>query len=98
MHVKEDSYVRRPAATASSESLTVVDVSERRFDATPLDTALWSWNNAADGEGDKYYEAVAALARAGARFDRGHCRDAAVLDRIAGDARMQAALRGEQTR
>jgi ankyrin repeat protein len=80
-----------------------VDAKDQRFHATPLDVALWSWNNAAEEDREGYYEAVAALARAGGALDRDHWRDrtqgdSPVLRRVDSDARMQAALRGELPR
>jgi len=80
-----------------------VDARDVRFHATPLDVALWSWNNAAEDDRDGYYEAVTVLVRAGASLDRDHWRDrmkgdSPVLRRIDSDARMQAALRGETPR
>jgi ankyrin repeat protein len=77
-----------------------VHVKDDRFHATPLDMALWTWNNASAEEvRRRCCEAIALLVRAGAKFDREHWRDprkhSTMLDRIGSDARMQAALRGE---
>ncbi|MFN3325295.1 MAG: ankyrin repeat domain-containing protein [Bryobacteraceae bacterium] len=80
-----------------------VDVKDDRFHATPLDTALWRWQNS-EGEREeareRCYEAIALLARAGARLQPDHWKHpgeerSPMLDMIASDARMEAALRGE---
>lgn len=78
-----------------------VDAKDNRFHATPLDVALWKWNRTSDGEErEQSYEAVALLARAGAKLDPDRWRDpkedrSLILERIDSDPRMQAALRGE---
>jgi ankyrin repeat protein len=77
-----------------------VDAKDRRFHATPLDTALWTWNNSPKEEYQRCYEAVSLLARAGAKLDRDHWRGpgndrSAMLEKIDSDLRMLAALRGE---
>jgi ankyrin repeat protein len=77
-----------------------VDAKDNRFHATPLDMALWTWNNKPEEEvRQRPYEAVALLVRAGAKLDPDHWRDAdghsTMLDKISSDLRMQAALRGE---
>ena len=78
-----------------------VGATDYRFHATALDTALWTWANASeDNNRESCYEAVSLLARAGARLDREHWREAAkdgspMLGRIDSDSRMLAALRGE---
>jgi len=78
-----------------------VDVKDYRFHATPLDMALWTWDNTPDKETrERCYEAIALLARAGAKLDRDHWRDpgkdgSAMLGKIDSDSRMLAALRGE---
>ncbi len=72
-----------------------------RFHAIPLDMALWTWGNADNEEvREPFYQAIALLARAGAKLDREHWRDpekesSAMLDKIASDPHMLAALRGE---
>jgi ankyrin repeat protein len=77
-----------------------VDAKDDRFHATPLDTVLWTWNNASSEEVRlRCYDAVALLVRAGAKFDADHWRDSqkysAMLEKINADRRIQAALRGE---
>jgi ankyrin repeat protein len=78
-----------------------VDAKERRFQATPLDVALWTWDNIPNEEDrERCYEAIALLARAGAKLDRDHWRDpgkdgSVMLERIDSDVRMLAALRGD---
>jgi ankyrin repeat protein len=78
-----------------------VDAKDYRFHATPLDTALWTWSNATKEEKREYcYQAVALLARAGAKLDRDHWLDpgkdvSVMLDKIDSDVRMLAALRGD---
>ena len=77
-----------------------VDARDAHFHATPLDTALWTWNNAATEEvRERCYNAVALLVRAGATLDLNHWRDSQkhspMLEQIKADRRMQAALRGE---
>ena len=77
-----------------------VDAKDERFHATPLDMALWTWHNTEKPEDrERCYEAIALLARAGARLDRDHWRDPAtdsspMLEKIDSDPRMLAALRG----
>jgi len=78
-----------------------IDAKDRRFHATPLDTALWTWVNAPEEmDRERCYEVVALLARAGAKLNRDQWREAGeddspMLDRIDSDTRMSAALRGE---
>lgn len=77
-----------------------VDTRDTRFHATPLDTVLWTWNNASTEEARRRcYNAVALLVRAGAALDLDQWRDSrkysAMLEQINSDWRMQAALRGE---
>jgi hypothetical protein len=62
--------------------------------------ALWTWNSTPEEEvRQRCYEAIALLARAGAKLDPDHWRDpqkqSIMLDKINSDSRMQAALRGE---
>jgi len=79
-----------------------VEAKDYRFHATALDTALWTWVNAPEEKDrERCYEVVAMLARAGAKLDRDHWREAGkddspMLDRIESDSRMLAALRGEE--
>src|SRR5262249_7350561 len=78
-----------------------VEVTDNRFHATPLDEALWTWTNASEDKNRELcYEAVALLARAGAKLDRDQWRGperdgSAMLSEIDSDLRMLAALRGE---
>lgn len=78
-----------------------VDAKDDRFHATPLDTVLWAWNNAPhEAARERCYEAVALLARAGAKLDRDHWRDpgqdrSRMSEKIDSDVRMLAALRGQ---
>src|SRR5262249_37821252 len=77
-----------------------VHVEDDRFHATPLDRALWTWNNTPEEEvRQRCYEAIALLVRAGAKLDPDHWCDpqkhSIMLDKINSDLRMQAALRGE---
>jgi ankyrin repeat protein len=67
-----------------------VDARDNRFHATALDTVLWTWHRAdTEDRRERCYEAVALLARAGAKFDPDRWRE-----KIAADPRMQAALNG----
>lgn len=81
-----------------------VDVKDNCFDATPLDMALWTWDNTPNKEKrDRCYEAIALLAQAGAKLDPDHWRDAqedgsGMLRKIDADPRMLAALRGDMPR
>jgi ankyrin repeat protein len=77
-----------------------IHVKDNRFHATPLDMALWTWDNKPEAEvRERCYESIALLARAGAKLDPDHWRDpdgrSTMLDRIEADSRMQAALGGE---
>jgi Ankyrin repeats (3 copies) len=77
-----------------------VDVKDKRFDGTPLGWALYGWGSSpTKTERRGYYEAVALLARAGAkRNPQGSEDDEQRLradKKIQSDARMMAALRGE---
>ena len=78
-----------------------VSLTENNYHATPLDVALWAWQNSRDRENhDRCYEVVALLVRAGAKLDPQHWRDpetneSAMLEKIRADRRMQAALGGE---
>jgi len=77
-----------------------VDAKDARHDGTPLGWALYAWGTSPDrAERRGYYEAVALLARAGAKLDPQWYEED--LDRlrtakkIQSDARMLAALRGQ---
>jgi len=80
-----------------------IDAKDSRFHATPLDMALWTWNNSPKEKArERCYQAIALLARAGALLDRGHWSDpgqdtSAMLRKIDSDPRMLAALRGDMT-
>jgi ankyrin repeat protein len=53
-----------------------VEARDNRLHATPLDTTLWTWANASEDKNRECcYEAVALLARAGAKLDRGQWRE-----------------------
>jgi len=75
------------------------DIKDESYDGTPLDWALYAWGGAAETVGDRYYDVVAQLARAGAKLaaawyddDPDRRRSAAKLK---ADPRMLSALRGE---
>jgi ankyrin repeat protein len=77
-----------------------IDAKDFRYHATPLDTVLWTWNKTSESPRDNCYQAIALLARAGAKLDRDHWRDpgkesSTMLDKIDSDPRMLAALRGD---
>lgn len=76
-----------------------IDVKDSRYDAIPLDMALWTWHNTPDEERrDRCYEAIALLAGVGAKLDREHWRGPqgfGILGMIDSDPRMLAALRGD---
>lgn len=80
-----------------------VDVKDKGFRATPLDVALWVWNNSEDrAERERCYEVIVLLARAGATLDTEHWPGPVgdrpgMLDKIDSDPRMLAALRGERS-
>jgi ankyrin repeat protein len=80
-----------------------IDGKDRRFHATPLDMALWTWHNTRNDEDrERCYQAIALLARAGAKLDRDHWRDPAkdsslMLEEIDSDPRMLSALRGDMS-
>ncbi len=77
-----------------------VEVKDHRFHATPLDVALYVWQNNTDRETrDRCYEVVALLARAGAQFDPQQWHNPeevgpGMSGKIHSDPRMSAALRG----
>jgi ankyrin repeat protein len=70
-----------------------VNWKENQFDATPLDVALWRWDQL-ERKTDACYDAVTALVRAGAVLDPHHWRHSEMLAKIAADARMGKALEG----
>jgi ankyrin repeat protein len=75
-----------------------VEVKDSRFHAMPIDMALWTWDNTPNWRArDRCYEAIAVLARAGAKLDPDHWRDdrSGILRKIDADPQMLAALRGE---
>ena len=78
-----------------------VDAKEKSSRATPLDAALWVWNNSRDSAArERCYEVIARLARAGAKLEPQQWSDPCddrpgILEKIRSDSRMQAALRGE---
>jgi len=79
---------------------TSVDVKDKPFQSTAMDVVLWTWDNTADKAArERCYEAIALLARAGAKLDPNQWRDpdeehAVMLERVSSDPRMMAALRG----
>jgi ankyrin repeat protein len=78
-----------------------VDAIEKSFNATPLDVALWAWNNARDRNfRERCYDMVALLVRTGATLDPQHWTNpdgsSAMLDAIHSDIRMEAALQGKE--
>ncbi len=78
-----------------------VDVIDETYRSTPLDVALWVWNNSPDTpESKRCYEVIALLARAGAKLDPQQWYDpqegrSRTMEKIHADLRMLAALRGE---
>src|SRR4030095_16578329 len=78
-----------------------VDVIDETYRSTPLDVALWVWNNSPDmAESKRCYEVIALLVRAGAKLDPQQWYDpqegrSLMMEKIHADARMSAALRGE---
>ena len=78
-----------------------VDAIDETFHSTPLDVALWVWNNSSETAVSKRcYEAVALLVRAGAKLDPQHWYDpqegrSRMMEKIHADPLMLAALRGE---
>jgi ankyrin repeat protein len=79
-----------------------IDIRDNRYNAIPLDMALWVWANTTSSEKrERCYAAVAVLAKAGARLDREHWSgpgddQPGMLEKIDGDPRMLAALKGEE--
>jgi hypothetical protein len=78
-----------------------VNAKDNRFHAIPLDVALWTWRRTRDPEArERCYEAIALMVRAGAKFDPDQWREPnedrpAMLEKIAADPSIQAALRSE---
>lgn len=76
-----------------------VHAKDESFDGTPLEWALYQWGNSPRwAERGRYYEAVARLARAGAKLDPRWAEDdeerKRAMKKLRSDPRMQAALRG----
>ena len=77
---------------------SLVDAKDESFGGTPLDWALYAWGNAPEkgDERGRYYEVLALLVRAGARFDPQWYEDDEDRRRAAtkmqSDPRMLAAL------
>jgi len=72
-----------------------IDVRDQRYGGTPLDRALYAWNNSLPSP-EHYYEVVALLVQAGARLDPEVDDDGRhAAEKIRSDPRMVAALRGE---
>jgi hypothetical protein len=89
------------AATVLLQHGAPVDVKERSFRATPLDVALWVWNETTDGvRRERCYEMITLLSEAGSKLDPQHWTNAdgtsLMLDAIRLDARMKAALQGRR--
>jgi ankyrin repeat protein len=74
-----------------------IDATDDAFHGTPLDWALYQWGNATrpEIEADRYYETVALLDRAGARFDLRSQHDEGVRRACDSDPGMRLALQGE---
>lgn len=78
-----------------------VDTLDDSFGGTALGWALYQWGNSPYwAERGRYYEVVARLVRAGAKLDPGwfevdDVERQRAAKKVRGDARMQAALRGE---
>jgi hypothetical protein len=78
-----------------------VDARDIQFHAAPIDMALWTWSHTEDKAArERCYEAIAMLARAGAKLDPDQWREpgeenSVMLQNIHSDPRMLAALRGE---
>ena len=83
------------------ESGSPVEAIDESYSSTPLDVALWVWNNSADtAESKRCYEVIALLARAGAKLNTQQWYDpqegrSRMAEKIHADPRMLAALRGE---
>jgi ankyrin repeat protein len=79
----------------------LVDAKDESFGGTSLDWALYAWGNATEGEGESggYYEVVALLIVAGARFDpqwyEGDDDRQRAARKMRSDPRMLAALAGK---
>ena len=77
-----------------------VDVKDKNFQATPLDVALWVWQNSQDpARRERCYDVVRLLARAGAKLDPQQWAQPGadapgMLDKIEADPRMTEALSG----
>lgn len=78
-----------------------VDAIDESYHSTPLDVALWVWNNSPERpESKRCYEVIALLARAGARLEPQQWYDpqegrSRMLEKIRADPLMLAALQGE---
>jgi ankyrin repeat protein len=78
-----------------------IDVKDDNFHATPLDVALYTWDNSSDTpRRERCYEVILLLAQAGSELDPGQWHDPnddrpGMLEKIRSDSRMRAALRGE---
>jgi len=76
-----------------------VDVRGKNHDGTPLDWALYAWGGAPDGDGERYYDVVAQLSKAGSTLGASWYEDDSDRRRAAtklkADPRMLSALRGE---
>jgi ankyrin repeat protein len=78
-----------------------VEMKDESYGGTPLDWALYAWGNASESEAEpgRYYEVVARLVVAGARFDpqwyEGDEDRHRASTKIRSDSRMLAALAGK---
>jgi ankyrin repeat protein len=77
-----------------------VNATDERYGGTPLEWALYQWGNSRQGERGSHCEAVALLARAGAKLHEEWFREddeerQRAVRKLRSDPRMLAALRGE---
>jgi ankyrin repeat protein len=78
-----------------------VKVKDKNYRATPLDVALWVWDNSSDeNKRERCYQVVALLVRAGAKLDpqqwfNPEQNRPGMLEKLRTDTRMLAALGGE---
>jgi ankyrin repeat protein len=78
---------------------TPVDIKDKRFGGTPLGWALHGWcYPPPEAKHARYHEVVAFLVAAGAQVDPAADLDHPQIEKLRGDKRMLAALRGEMPR
>jgi ankyrin repeat protein len=80
-----------------------VDIKDKRFGGTPLGWALYGWCERPRGSNHEgYYEVVTRLVAAGATVEQEWLadpdRELPIPQKVRGDRRMRAALRGEMPR